>query len=138
MGREARRVPARWKHPKKQGEYVPMHQEFPYTKEEVQEGLRAGWLSGRPPYYGVRVMPRWTPKQRTHFQMYENTSEGTPISPVMASEEDLARWLSDNRSNAFAGQTATFDQWLSTIRRGSAPSMVIDENGIKSGVAASR
>lgn len=34
-------------------------------------------------------MPDWPEAERTHYQMYENTSEGTPISPVMATPEDL-------------------------------------------------
>lgn len=40
-------------------------------------------------------MPRWSAKKRTHLQMYETCSEGTPISPVMATAEELAHWLAD-------------------------------------------
>lgn len=37
--------------------------------------------------------PAWTDEERTHFQVYETVSEGTPISPVFASREEIADWL---------------------------------------------
>jgi len=87
----------------------------------------------RPEHY----MPSWSEAERTHFMMYEDTSEGTPISPAFATPEELARWLADNGASAFAGETATFDQWLAMIHRGSsiASAMIIDGRWI-SGVAA--
>lgn len=36
--------------------------------------------------------PRWKNKHRTHYQLYENTSEGTPISPVCKTLGELAAW----------------------------------------------
>ena len=80
-------------------------------------------------------MPDWPESEKTHMQMYECTSEGTPISPVMATAEELARWLADNEASAFADQTATYEQWLRTIQRGSAPSAVMDAKGFRPGVA---
>lgn len=81
-------------------------------------------------------MPDWPADQRTHFMMYEDTSEGTPISPAFATAEELARWLVDTGASAFADMTATYEQWLSTIRRGSAISAVMTSAGMVSGVAA--
>lgn len=119
MGREVRRVPADWQHPRDEnGHWIPMHQHFPYNAEEVAEGLRDGWLKGEPPLYSIDVMPDWPEEQRTHWQMYEDTTEGTPISPVMESPEALARWLADNHESACGDMTATYKQWLSTICRG--------------------
>ena len=43
-------------------------------------------------------------EERTHYQMYETCTEGTPISPVMETPENLARWLADNGASAFGGQ----------------------------------
>jgi uncharacterized membrane-anchored protein len=80
-------------------------------------------------------MPDWLASQRTHLMMYETTSEGTPLSPAFATAEELAAWLADNGASAFAGQTATYEQWLATCRSGSAPSMVLDVGGMQSGVA---
>jgi len=56
--------------------------------------------------------------------MYENTSEGTPISPPFETPEELARWLADNNASAFGGMTATYEQWLATCKGLYAPSMV--------------
>lgn len=80
-------------------------------------------------------MPDWPDEERTHFMMYEDTSEGTPISPAFATPEELARWLADNEASAFAGETATYDQWLKTIIRGSAVSAVFSDGVMQSGVA---
>lgn len=38
------------------------------------------------------------------WQMWEDTSEGSPMSPVFATREELARWL------------ANYDQWLAIIK----------------------
>lgn len=93
-------------------------------------------------YFGERpraenYMPSWPKAECTHYQMYESTSEGTPISPVMATPEDLAHWLADTGASAFAHCTATYEQWLVTCQVGSAPSAVLDsKNGVRSGVEA--
>lgn len=164
MGREVRMVPANWQHPRAEdGRYVPLlGTSFARAAAEWDEGS-AKWSAGMircwggladwepiPPecsessfvdYAGERpvesdYMPDWPESERTHFQMYEDTSEGTPISPVMPDAESLARWLADSGASAFAGMTATYDQWLATIRRGWAPSAVIGDGAIASGVAA--
>jgi len=44
--------------------------------------------------------------------MYETCSEGTPISPVMETPEQLARWLVDNKASFFGTMTAPYDRWL--------------------------
>lgn len=66
--------------------------------------------------------------------MYETCSEGTPISPVFRTPEELARWLADNGASSFGDMTATYDQWLSVCRGGWAPSAVVDGSGLRSGV----
>lgn len=60
-------------------------------------------------------MPQWSNEERTHYMMYEDTSEGTPISPAFATPEELARWLADTGASAFADQTASYDAWLKMI-----------------------
>ena len=60
-------------------------------------------------------MPDWPESERTHLQMYETTTEGTPISPVMVSAEQLALWLADNNASVFAGITAAYETWLEAI-----------------------
>lgn len=91
-------------------------------------------------YAGARpspddYMPNWPDEQRTHYMMYEDTTEGTPISPAFATPHELARWLADNNASAFAGDTATYEQWLRMIEGpGSAMSMVISNGKLQSGV----
>ena len=126
MGREVRKVPATWEHPKdRSGAFVPMMATFPYTDEDIREGIQDGWLEGDPPHYGYDVMPQWPELERTHYQMYETATDGTPISPVMETPEALARWLADHGASAFASQTAAYEEWLSAIQCGSVASVVI-------------
>jgi hypothetical protein len=79
-------------------------------------------------------MPEFTEEQKTHMMMYEDTSEGTPISPAFETPEELARWLADNNASAFGNSTATYKQWLATCKVGWAPSMIADSSGLHSGV----
>lgn len=70
----------------------------------------AEW-EGEPPdpaYY----RPEWPDEERTHWQMYEDTSEGTPISPVFATPEECARWCADHGVSAFGRSSADYDWWL--------------------------
>ena len=130
MSREVRRVPASWEHPKNEkGHYIPHHENFPYNQEEIEEGLRDGWLSNEPPNYGCDVMPQWPESERTHYQMYESVTEGTPISPVMESPEALARWLAENKASAGPYATATHDQWLAMINAGSSVGSFVINRG---------
>lgn len=81
-------------------------------------------------------MPDWPEDQRTHLMMYEDTTEGTPISPAFATPEELARWLADTGASAFGSMTATYEEWLRVCRGAFAPSLVMSSAGIQSGVAA--
>jgi hypothetical protein len=69
------------------------------------------------------------------WQMWENTSEGSPISPVFKTPEALARWLSDNGASTFGSSTADYDTWLNMIQStGWAMDMVITDGRMQSGV----
>jgi hypothetical protein len=163
VGREVRRVSPNWQHPKREdGRYVSLSDgyfkavaEWDEEAAQWERGLRLDYSKdGRQftpredspsetyeEYAGARpdhreYMPDWPAQERTHWQMYEDTSEGTPISPVFATPEELARWLAVTGASAFADVTATHEEWLATIRRGSAISMIISAKGIQSGVAA--
>lgn len=54
------------------------------------------------------------------WQMWETTSDGSPISPVFETPESLARWLADTGASVFGDLTATYEEWLATIAHGSA------------------
>lgn len=121
MGREIRKVPAGWIHPKetdpndKRGMgYHPMHSEnYETVMDEWIKNHRL-WLDGEHPdqlegrvkkgeykYWAewadnpppVNDYVHYKPEECTHFQAYENVTEGTPVTPVFASLQELEDWL---------------------------------------------
>ena len=70
------------------------------------------------------------------YQMWETVSEGSPISPVFASPEELATYLSTGEHDTLSD--ASYHQWLAMIRGpGWAPSAVSTlEAGFQTGVQA--
>jgi len=168
MGREIRRVPADWQHPKwinpHRGEEFkaqlegPIEDAIEYFEGEMAE-QKALWDKracthvdddiyenstfeeyfeenyGGPPDPDD-YMPSWTEEEKTHIMMYQNTSEGTPLSPAFETPEELARWLADNNASAFGYEGATYEQWLGMCRSGWAPSAVMTNGVLESGVAA--
>jgi hypothetical protein len=81
-------------------------------------------------------MPVFPEGTATMLMMYEDTSEGTPISPAFATPEELARWLADSGASAFGNMTATYEQWLATCKAGWSVGMVMQGRRIMSGVEA--
>jgi hypothetical protein len=161
MGREVRRVPANWQHPKNEkGKYAPLYDGKDYERRVREwdegaakwaEGLRDDFNGGWMPigtdvdsttyveWDGERpaaedYMPNWPASERTHCMMYEDTSEGTPISPAFATPEELARWLADTGASAFGPFTADYDHWLRVANGRRAPSMIVQGGRIESGV----
>ena len=97
----------------------------------------AAKLAGRPILsYGC---PQWKidPLPGEGWQMWETETEGSPMSPVFKTPEGLAQWLVDNRASASGYQTATYDEWFAMIKKGWAPSMVLDTKNktLQSGVS---
>lgn len=165
MGREIRRVPADWQHPKRSnGHFIALFDGIGYARRVTEwdehnakwlEGLRDDYKGGWMPigdvdsktygeWAGQRpdpddYMPQWTDAERTHLMMYETCSEGTPISPAFKTPEEVARWCADNEASAFGNQTASYEAWLSVARGGYACSAVYTpETGLVSGVEALR
>jgi hypothetical protein len=144
MGRKVRND---WVHPQgKNGErYKPL---FPgkyyeeraneFMKKANQEGLQEAIdYCGNPPDIN-NFMPDWSENEKTHFMMYENTSEGTPISPAFETPEKLAQWLVDNNASAFGSETASYEAWLNICKGEWAPSMLFTpQTGLVNGVEAS-
>ena len=162
MGREVRMVPPGWKHPKdklKPDGYLPLHapcwsaraaewasdflmwergehRSQAWYRERGTESPRYYWQYAGAPPDPDDYMPDWPESERTHFMMYEDCSEGTPISPAFATAEELARWLVDNGASSFADCTATYEQWLYVCQGGWAPSAIIQNGVMRSGVSA--
>jgi hypothetical protein len=140
MGREIRRVPPDWQHPRdEQGHHKPLY-DWDYDTE-AQEWIDnlLNWLSdensverkhvldeyeikyywdwdGGPPS-AEYCRPAWTDEQATHYQIYETVSEGTPTSPVFASLDDMCAWLIEQGYTETAARRFCKDGW--------APSMMI-------------
>lgn len=87
---------------------------IPLTEE--QKGKPYSWWDGERPD-PKDYMPLWSDEERTHLIMYETSTPGTPISPAFATAEELARWLADNNALWSAGETASYEQWLSMIEK---------------------
>ncbi len=81
---------------------------------------------------------REEPPKGDGWQMWETTSEGSPISPVFATPEELAGWLANTKASSMGSNTATYEQWMGMIvGPGWAMSMVgIPGVGLVSGVEA--
>lgn len=156
MSREVRMVPKDWQHPMEGGRYVPKYEGSSYKAELAEwNEQNAKWSQGIFPSYvkdeykswsyseydgdqpkSKNYMPDWPAEEKTHFMMYETTSEGTPISPAFETAEELARWLANSGASSFGSNTATYEQWLATIKRGWSFSAVVDASGMHSGVEA--
>jgi len=74
------------------------------------------------------------------WQMWETVSEGSPVSPVCKSSEDLAHWLTENIGERDITHGTSYDTWLKMIHVGWAPSLIINNTdgqvSVKTGVGA--
>jgi hypothetical protein len=69
------------------------------------------------------------------YQLWEDVSEGSPMSPVFAAPEELAHWLADNKASAFAAMTLNYEKWLAFIKsEKSACCAIFDGKDFISGV----
>ena len=142
MGRQLRKVAANWQHPKNEnGNYIPLLDgkfserlaKWEEENEQWEKGFRDDWNGGWKPREADELnmtfaewdgekpvkedyMPEWKEEELTHIQLYENTSEGTPISPVyLASEiEKICEYAAENCST-FADFKASKEEWQSML-----------------------
>lgn len=147
MGREIRKVPANWQHPKDEnGRFVPLFgSSWSKAVAEWDEEL-AKWNEGLCRAYGDQekwrpkdedelkytfeewsgrrpekddYMPEWGESELTHIQLYETTSEGTPKSPVFAKGdfEKLCEYAAEN-CTTFATFKASKEDWVAMLSDG--------------------
>lgn len=114
MGREIRRVPPNWEHPKNErGHYKALYdndyesraQEFEKEYAEFmalspaerqdEYGCAHYWDYDNPPDRELYREEIWTPEEATAYQIYETVTEGTPVSPVFPDLDHLKQWLAD-------------------------------------------
>ena len=149
MSRTIRRVPLNWEHPKSVdvswSRGVPVH--VPLFEHEDYADHLAEWEAMDPEEREEEPRPELTgympdfshvPEDQMGYCLYETTSEGTPKTPVFRTLEEVARWAADHGVSAFGNHTATYEQWLATVRAGWAPGAVhTPATGLVSGVEAS-
>jgi hypothetical protein len=91
-------VPAGWQHPKDGRRYIPLRKSDDALARATDQR-----------------MPTWSAEVCTHWQLYETTTAGTPLSPPCASARELAKWLADHGVEAAPGFTGSEQEWLRMI-----------------------
>lgn len=150
MGREIRRVPKKWEHPKTfNGNYKPLMDNYvgslEYYKESVDnfikymtEVINKGKVKIYDTVYKTpqEVYEYFTEDGQMNppeienympsgswYQLFENVSEGTPLTPAFEKPEDLVEWLSNNAD--FWGKTWTRQQAEAMVEQGFAMSGMV-------------
>lgn len=138
MSREIRPVALDWEHPidpgPPYGDGSPRYRPL-YSREYLRFHLRdesehpEDWPGG---IDRAEYMPEMREGTPYGWQMYQTVSEGSPVSPVFGTKEELAAWLSspaagDERVSPAAAAAFVADGW--------APSFQFTpETGLVSGV----
>lgn len=148
MGREIRRVPSDWIHPKQTRRiwtgqdyetvetsyYRPLYDKDYETAAQEWIAEFDQWRAGTHPhqsddcryYWEYANTPdeethrsrKWTDEQATHYQIYETVSEGTPVSPVFATLDELVEWCVTQGYSRYAAEQFAKHGWV--------PSMVME------------
>lgn len=117
MGREVRMVPENYEHPKDEnGYYIPLI----YSKEELEKLETECDI----PYMFEKIEPSFN-----MYCMYETCSEGTPLTPIFKTKEELARYCADNKISYFGRMTANYEQWMGVINGSLGGYLGINGNG---------
>lgn len=133
MGREIRRVPKGWQHPMdRSGVYRPLYDvDYDTAAKEWLENLmvwerdeewkeaedcRHYWDWDGPPPVDSYYRPKFE-EDPTHYQIYETVSEGTPVSPVFETLNEMTEWLVEQGYSSAAAQNFAEAGW--------APSMLV-------------
>lgn len=146
MGRELRRVPANWEHPKdNKGEYVPLFDET--YKDAIAEwseesklwerGQHPDQLNESAPTDQYKHYAEWAGEQpepefyrpdwadAPWFQVYETVSEGTPVTPPFAGRLLLVSFLCEYGTD---GRPWSLHAAESFVKEGWMPSVLINNS----------
>lgn len=122
MGREVRMVPPNWKHPQFYHGPTGQMRDQPMFDSRIEDAMQdwleefdrirsgdmkeherecyplglADWLQedGMPP--NPKYYRPWVDEDATWFQVWQTVSEGTPVTPPFATQDELIRYLADN------------------------------------------
>lgn len=148
MGREIRRVPPDWEHPRytednaprrgMEGQYMRLFDnDFESAAEEWIEnfknyvpeergtyrGPKYFWEYDYPPSKECHRERKWTEEEATAYQIYETVTEGTPVSPVFLHKGAMVEWLVSEGTSRKAAEEFVNDEWC--------PSMTLQAGEIK-------
>ena len=92
-----------------------------YWCDDSYQKLYEGWEPIEPP-------------EGEGIQIWENVSEGSPVSPVFDNKEELAQWMVDNNTSIL--HNSTYDDWMAFLDEGYCVSGVVNigthTNGVES------
>lgn len=148
MGREVRKVPANWQHPKdSNGEYISLSDDYAgsmkYHLEEVNDyfkGVKEIITNGftKPHDEKIMTLEYWyeyhgeemsVPDPNDYmpngewYQLFQTVSEGTPLTPPFEKKEELVDWLTNNKD--FWGTQWSKEAAGNLINVGHAPSLIM-------------
>ena len=69
------------------------------------------------------------PPEGEGYQLWSTTSEGSPISPVFATLDELCAWCADN-ATVFADIKVTKKKWKELLTQFEDGTVIYDDNGI--------
>lgn len=154
MGREIRMVPPNWEHPKDdRGNMRPMYdQTFDQAAQEWKDRFSAWGRGKREEYFDANKYPAdyqywewgglppvdreyyrpWQEAEATWYQLWENVTEGTPVTPPFATREELASYLAEH-GTFWDDKPWGRERAEAFVRAGAAPSFAfIGGVGLKS------
>src|ERR1700677_1027529 len=99
------------------------------------KGRGSIWLSKEAMHYH-NAWRSEEPPAGDGWQIWETVSEGSPVSPVFATPEELARWMTVPGNDTSVSKGTTYEQWMGFLKVGWAPSMIGGPSGIQDGVKA--
>jgi hypothetical protein len=149
VGREIRRVPPNWQHPKDdRGQYLPMHDEHfadrfakwladfdRIRRGELEDWERECYASDNPlaewlldegsPLDPSVYRPYRDEDDRSWWQVYETVSEGTPVTPAFATKAELVDYLVDHGDRWGEGRKYPRARAEAFVEQGFASSMTM-------------
>ncbi len=145
MGREIRKVKPGWS-----SDHSHFDEDYQTAADEWLKNCTL-WTAGEHPdqpqpdclYYwewndrppdAELYRPAWTDAERTHYQIYETVSEGTPIGPAFETLDELAVWYHEHGDPGYGAISLSAAK--NFAESGYAPSMVVEGGRVTDGVNA--
>jgi len=126
MAREIRKVPVDWEHPKNaKGRFIPLHTAETYNAhcKEAERALREyadsglsreailDRVGGEPDPASYMLFEE---ASATHFQLFERSTEGTPLSPIFEDAEDLVDYATEH-CTGWGREKMNREDWMEVL-----------------------